>query len=78
MKIILVATGAKGKNVVFVSDTLQAYSLEEAVRLANLKKFENVYAVQGRSGAYLCTRPRVPKSDELERISISSHQLNLR
>ena len=35
MKIILVATDARGKNLVFVSDTLRAYSLQDAVALAN-------------------------------------------
>ncbi|MDP3661772.1 MAG: DUF3892 domain-containing protein [bacterium] len=75
MKIILVATGAQGKNVIFVSDTLQVYSLEEAVRLAREKKFENVYAVQGKNGAYLRTKPSTPKKEQLEQIAISSNQL---
>ena len=38
MKIILAAQDAKGRNVVFVSDTLQAYSLEEAIRLARMRE----------------------------------------
>ena len=75
MKIILVATEVKGKNVVFVSDSLQVYSLEEAIRLAKLKKFENVYAVRGKGGVYLRTKPSTPKKEQLEQISVSSHQL---
>lgn len=57
MKVILVATNPRGKNLVFVSDVLRAYSLEEAVVLAKKGTFENVYAVKGRDGFYLRTRP---------------------
>lgn len=75
MKIIFVATGAKGKNVVFVSNTLQTYALEEAVRLAKGGKIENVYAVEGKSGAYVRTKPNTAKAERLEQLSVSSHQL---
>jgi hypothetical protein len=33
-KIILVITDASGKNLVFINDELQAYSLKEAVQSA--------------------------------------------
>ena len=46
MKIILAVAGANGKNVVFVSDTLRAYSLDEAVRLAKDGKFDGVYTMK--------------------------------
>ena len=75
MKIILAVAGAKGKNVVFVSDTLRAYPLEEAVHLAKDGGFEGVYAVNGKHGAYLRTRPSVPKTEELKTLAVSSHQL---
>ena len=75
MKIILVATGARGKNVVFVSDTLGSYSLEEAIQLAKEGKFENVYVVNGREGTYLRTSRNVPKKERLEQLAVSSHQL---
>lgn len=76
MKIILVATGAKGKNVVFVADTLKTYPLTEAVRLAKAGKFEeNVYAVQKSSGAHLRSSRSVPKREQLEQLAISSRQL---
>ena len=77
MTIILVVTGAKGGNVVFVSDTLRAYSLDEAVRLARAEKFDNVYAVNGKNGAYLRTRPRVPKKEELEQLAVSPRQVSV-
>lgn len=75
MKIILVTTGAKGRNVVFVSDTLEVYPLEEAVRLARAEKFENVYAVKKGSGVYLRTSRTVPKKERLEQLAVSSRQL---
>ena len=75
MKVILALIAGKGKNVVFVSDTLRAYTLEEAVRLAKDKKLEGVYAVNGKHGAYLRTLPHVTKKEELEQLAVSSHKL---
>ena len=53
MKIILVATDSRGKNLVFVSDTLGAYSLQDAVQLAKEGKLDNVYPVHRGTGIYL-------------------------
>lgn len=75
MKIILVATDARGKNVVFVSDTLHAYSLGEAVLLAKEEKFENTYTVKGKNGTYLRTRRDTPTNEQLEKLSVSARQL---
>ncbi len=75
MKIVLAVEGAKGKNVVFVSDTLQTYSLEEAVRLAQKGQLESIYAVSGRGGNYLRTSRSISNQEQLERLSISSYQL---
>jgi len=59
MKIILVATNSQGKNLVFVTDTLQACSLQEALQLAKEEKIENAYPVSIRSPAetqyFLCS-----------------------
>ncbi len=75
MKIILVATDARGKNLVFVSDALRAYSLQEAAQLAKDGKLEGIYPVHRDSGTYLRTKPDVPKKEHLERLSISAYQL---
>ena len=75
MKIILVATNAQGKNLVFVSDTLRAYSLQDALLLAKDGKLENVYPVKGSAGVYLRTKPHTAKKEQLDRLSISSYQL---
>ncbi|MFY9462565.1 MAG: hypothetical protein WAP52_00055 [Candidatus Sungiibacteriota bacterium] len=75
MKIILVVTDSRGKNLVFVSDTLRAYSLEEATGLAENGKLEGIYPVRRASGVYLRTKPSVPAKEHLERLSISAHKL---
>ena len=75
MKIILVATDNRGKNLVFVSDALRAYSLSEAVRLAREGALDNVYPVQRSIGVYLRTKPSVPKKEHLDAMAISSHRL---
>ena len=75
MKIILVATDARSRNLVFVADTLRAYSLDEAVPLAKAGKFADVYTVRRNSGTYLRTKPNVPKKEQLDQISISPYRL---
>ena len=75
MKIILVVTDSKRKNLVFVSDKLEVFSLDEAVRLAKEGKIEGVHVVKRSTGSYIRTDKRIPKSQELEKISISSFKL---
>ena len=76
MKIILVVTDVGGRNVVFVSDTLRVFPLEEAVRLAKVGRFENVHTVKsGGGGVYLRTKAGVSLKGQLDRISISPHRL---
>ncbi len=75
MKIILVATNSQGKNLVFVTDTLQAYSLQGAIKLAKEGKIENAYPVNSSAGAYLRTPPHTPKKEQLDHISISSYRM---
>ena len=75
MKIILVVSGAKGKNVVFVSDMLKAYSIEEAVRLAKAGGFASVYPVKRKGSTYLRTSRSIPKKEQLETLAVSSRQL---
>jgi hypothetical protein len=61
--------------MVFVTDTLRAYSVEEAVRLVKKGKLENVYPATRGTSTYLRTKPSVPKEEKLERLSISSYRL---
>lgn len=71
MKIILSIADSKGKNILFVSDVLQVYSLAEAVDLAKIKTFDNIYVVHRKNTDYLRANKKVPNS--LDKISISSN-----
>lgn len=75
MRIILVVADSSGRNLVFVSDALRAYSLEDAAKLAKDGKLEGVYPVNRRGNVYLRTKSNTAKKDNLERISISSFRL---
>lgn len=75
VKIILVATDAKGRNLVFVTDTLRVYSLDEAIPLAKAGKFTDVYAVSRNGNTYLRTKPNTTKKEQLDQITISSYPL---
>ena len=43
MEIVLVVTDSNGKNLVFIADTLKAYSLDESVKLAKQDKLFSAY-----------------------------------
>ena len=75
MKIILVVTDTKRKNLVFVSDNLKALSLEEAIDAAGSGDIEDAYRVEGKTGAYIRTKQSVPKKDELEYLSVTGRNL---
>src|SRR3989344_1567551 len=75
MHITLVVTDTKRKNLFFVTEDRVAYPLVEAVRLAQKGELPGVYAVQGKGGSFLRTKPPVPKDQELECLSISAPEL---
>jgi len=77
MKIILVVTDSKGKNLIFAADTLKAYSLDESVRLVKEGKLESVHAVETGQGAYLRANPNTVEDDNLDTLSISAYKLFL-
>src|SRR3989344_4440319 len=72
MKIVLVITDSRRKNLVFVTDTLKTISIDEAVALVDKGKIEGTHIVRKATGAYIRTNPGVPKSDELETLSLTS------
>lgn len=72
MKIILVATDTRGKNLVFVSDSHKALSLEDAIRVADKDLLENAYSVNGTSGAYLRSLPNALQKDNLDALSVTA------
>ena len=75
VKIILIATDARKKSLVFVDEMLRVYSLQEAIKSAKDGLFKNVYAVNRSGSFYLRTSSNAPKEDKLDHISISSYQL---
>jgi len=76
MKIILVVTDTKGKNLVFSSDTLKTYSLGESVKLAKQSKIDGVHVVRTRAGSCLRTNPNTIEKDNLDYLSLSSYKLS--
>lgn len=72
MKIILVVTNTRGKNLVFVSDLLKILSLDEAIRAADNGLFQNVYSVNKTSGAYLRSTPNISEKDNLDTLSVTA------
>lgn len=72
MKITLVVTNTRGKNVVFISDSLQAMSLEEALQAADKGALENAYSVRGKFGVYLRSLPNVSGKDNLDALSVTA------
>ena len=75
MKIILVVTDSRKKNLIFVTNKFQTLSLDEAINLAKDNKIEGVHVVGRSSSTYLRTDKRVPKSWELESLSIPGYLL---
>ena len=71
MKIILTISDSKGRNILFVSDSKQVYSLEEAIELANNKVLDNIYTIHRKSGDYL--RVNKNRGTSLDHLSMSSH-----
>ena len=63
MKIILVVTNSKRKSLVFISDKLQAYSLDEAIQLTLKNNIEETHVAHKDERPYLRTNPSVPKKE---------------
>lgn len=53
MKITLVVTNPSGKNLVFLTNSLHALSLAEAIGKAKTNSFNNLFVVNGTYGEYL-------------------------
>ena len=77
MKIVLVVTDSKGKNLVFSTDTLKSYSIDESIKLVKQGKLESVHMVKTGQGSYLRANPNEEEDDNLDTLSISSHKLFL-
>ena len=74
MKIILVVTDQKGKNIGFVSDDTRAYSLEETFRLIKSGKLD-ARIVKGSSGNYVRSMSNTDGKDNFDYISVSGRDI---
>lgn len=77
MKIALVFTDSQGKNLVFATDALKAYSLDESIKIARQGDLESVHDVKTGRGAYLRSDPNTTEDDNLDALSISAYQIFL-
>lgn len=77
MKIVLVVTNPSRKSLVFVSKEIDAYPLEEAVKLAREGKIDGAHVVQGKKSGYIRTNPKVAKSEEFDTLSVTIGNLLL-
>lgn len=77
MKITLVITDSKGKNIVFVTDEGSSHSLSEAIELTKAKKIYDVHVVKSGRGSYLRSNPNETATDNLDALSISGNHVYL-
>lgn len=71
MRIVLVVTNSRRKNLVFSADTLKAYTLNEAVELAKRRALESVHSVKTGRGSYLRANPN-PSDKNLSRENVGA------
>lgn len=74
MPIVLVITDTKGRNRVFVTDTLKAFKLQEALQQAKQGNLPSLHIVRTGPGAYLRGNPNTSAADNLDHLSVSAHQ----
>ena len=79
MELILVINDTRGKNILFISDSLKAFTLSEAIQLVQAKQLSALQIVRSmRGGFYLRTKPgSKPTLNELS-VSIQSTTKALR
>jgi hypothetical protein len=75
MKIVLTATDSRGKNLAFATDSLAAYSLKDAVRLAEKDGIEDVHVVNRRKGKYVRSNPNTVSWDNLDYLSLTIYSI---
>lgn len=72
MKIILIIEDSKGKNIVFVSDKLESYLLEDVIKLTKQKQLPGICLVNRNNQTHLRTTPNKSLENNLSELSISS------
>ena len=72
MKIILVITDSKRKNLFFVSDSLELLTLQDMFSEVDSGRIGKIYAVNGTFGKYLRSTPNTSEKDNLDNLSVSA------
>src|SRR3989344_802599 len=72
MRIILVATNARSKSQVFVSDSLKVLSLQEALLHVDSGTLEDLFVVRSIYGTYLRSAPNASEKDNMDTLSVSA------
>jgi len=76
MKINLVIEDKKGKNLLFITDTNQALTLDEAIVATRNKTLENTHVVNEGTGiGFIRSNPNETGEDNLDALTLSFHQL---
>lgn len=75
MKFSLVVTNAEGKNLIFVTEGLQAFSLDKAIQSVHQGEVPGAYIVQRKTGLYIRTTKNVPKNEQLESLAVTAQEL---
>ncbi len=71
MKIVLIVTDRRGKNIAFLTDALDALSFKKAIQLAQKGDIEGVHTVKGKTGTYLRSSPNAATWDNLDYLSLT-------
>ncbi len=77
MRVVLVITDTKGKNLIFSTDSGKAYYVDKAINLVKQNKIKSLHLVKTRHGVHLRSNPNDIDNDNLDALSISSHKLFL-
>lgn len=75
MKITLVVTNPSGKNLVFLTNSLHALSLAEAISKAKTTSLDNLFVVNGTYGEYLRAVPNISEKDNLDSLSVTASDI---
>ena len=75
MKIILVITDSKRKNLVFISEFFKTLSLQDAINEVSLGKLEDIFVVNNKFGKYLRSAPNTLVKDNLDKLSVSPNEI---
>lgn len=75
MQVVLVIADSRGKNLVFVTDTLKAYGFDDAIRRTKKGELKSIHVVKSGQGLHLRSNPNQAAGDNLDTLSVSASKL---